>query len=575
MSRPATGSVSRSLLRLGRRFWPLLREQRLTAAGAVAALLAEVALRALEPWPLKYVFDEVLGRPPGEGTVTALAGAAVALVLLVGSRAFAAYWSTLGFSRTGNGLLTQVREQLYLHLTRLSLGFHSGQRSGDLVLRLGRDVDLLKEVLVSALLPLAGNLLILVVMAGLMVWLEWRLAALALVILPLYWLVARRLAPRIHASARQQRQREGRVASGAAEALGAIRVVQALSLEHQLGRSFGQESRATAGDDVRGRQLAAQLERSVDLLVALGMALVLAAGAGLVLEGSLTPGELLVFLSYLKSGFRPLQDVAKYTGRLARAAAAGERILELFDRDPEVRDLPGAIPAPPLHGHIRFDHVVFGYEPGPPVLDRISLEAPAGSRIAIVGPSGVGKSTLAGLVLRFADPQSGRILLDGRDLREYTVASVRAQVSVVLQDTILFHATVAENIALGRPGAVATEVEAAARLARAHEFIERLPRGYDTLLGERGLTLSAGQRQRIALARAALRRAPILILDEPTTGLDAENARAVTEALVRLAAGTTMLVITHDAGLAASLDMEWRMHRSGVTMVRRTHALAG
>jgi len=566
--------VSRSLLRVGRRFWPLLRNQRLAAAGAVTALLAEVALRALEPWPLKYVFDEVLGRPPGPGTVPALAGAAVALVVLVGGRAFAAYWSTLGFSRTGNTLLTQVRERLYQHLTRLSLGFHAGQRSGDLVLRLGRDVDLLKEVLVSALLPLAGNLLILVVMAGLMLWLEWRLAALALVILPLYGLVSRRLAPRIHESARRQRQREGRVASGAAEALGAIRVVQALALEEQMGRTFGQESRATAGDDVRGRQLAAQLERSVDLLVALGMALVLAAGAGLVLEGSLTPGELLVFLSYLKSGFRPLQDVAKYTGRLARAAAAGERILELFDRDPEVRDLPGAIPAPPLHGDIRFDHVVFGYEPGHPVLDGVSLEAPAGSRIAIVGPSGVGKSTLAGLVLRFADPRSGRVLLDGRDLRAYTLASVRAQVSVVLQDTILFHATVAENIALGRPGASPAEVEAAARLARAHEFIERLPRGYDTLLGERGLTLSAGQRQRIALARAALRRAPILILDEPTTGLDPENARAVTDALRRLATGATMLVITHDADLAATLDTEWRMHCGGVTVVRRSHALA-
>ncbi len=574
MSRPSSVRVIPSLLRVGRRFWPLLRTQRLAATGAVAALLAEVALRALEPWPLKYVFDEVLGRSRGQDTIPVLVGAALALVLLVGGRAYAAYWSTLGFSRTGNRLLSQVREQLYQHLTRLSLGFHTRQRNGDLVLRLGRDVDLLKEVLVSALLPLLGNLLILVVMAGLMIWLEWRLAALALLVLPLFYLVSGRLAPRIHESARRQRRREGLVTSGAAEALGAIRVVQALSLEQALGRSFGQQNRASAEDDVRGRQLAAQLERSVDLLVALGTALVLAAGAGLVLDGSLTAGELLVFLSYLKSGFRPLQDVAKYTGRLARAAAAGERILELLDRDPEVRDCPGAMAAPPLCGAIRFDRVGFGYERDRPVLDGVSVEAPPGSRIAIVGSSGAGKSTLASLVLRLADPWTGRVLLDGADIREFTLASVRAQVSVVLQDTILFHATVGENIGLGRPGATPAEVEAAARLASAHEFIAQLPQGYDTLVGERGLTLSAGQRQRIALARAALRRAPIVILDEPTTGLDAENARAVTEALTRFADGATLLVVTHDAALAATLDTEWRLHHGQVTVVRRSHALA-
>jgi ATP-binding cassette subfamily B protein len=308
-------------------------------------------------------------------------------------------------------------------------------------------------------------------------------------------------------------------------------------------------------EGVKASRLAAGLERGVDALVAVSTALVLWHGTMLVLRGALTPGELLVFLSYLKSAFKPVRDFAKYTGRLSRAAAASERVLDLLEQEPEVRDRQGAVPAPPLRGAVHFDGVSFAYVAGYPVVRGLDVEVTPGQRVALVGPSGSGKSTTVGLLLRFYDPDAGCVLVDGRDIREYTLESLRRQISVVLQDTILFAASVRENIGYGTPGVPPDRIEAAARLASAHEFIERLPQGYDTELGERGATLSAGQRQRLAIARAAVREAPILILDEPTIGLDEANETAVTAALERLAAGRTTLLITHDLHRAATADL--------------------
>jgi ATP-binding cassette subfamily B protein len=269
-------------------------------------------------------------------------------------------------------------------------------------------------------------------------------------------------------------------------------------------------------------------------------------GARLVLGGDLTAGALVVFLTYLKNALKPVRDFAKYTARLAKAVAAGERVIDVLEREPEIRDLPGAVPAGPLRGEVRLENVTFGYEPSHPVLQGIDFEAGPGDVVALVGPSGIGKSTLVNLILRLYDPQGGRVLVDGRDVRDYTLESLRTQIGVVLQDTMLFAASVRENIRYGAAEATDEEVEAAARLANAHDFILRLPEGYDTVIGERGVTLSGGQRQRLAIARTAIRRAPILILDEPVTGLDGENAREVTEALDRLAAGRTTFLITHD-----------------------------
>jgi len=335
--------------------------------------------------------------------------------------------------------------------------------------------------------------------------------------------------------------------------------VQSLSLEGMFAEDFAGRSKKSQKEDVKTSRLAASLERSVDVLLAVATALVLWYGTRLILlqntANAMTPGDLLVFLTYLKRAFNPMQDFAKYTGRLAKATAAGERVLELLDRAPDIRDLPNAVPAPPLRGAIRFEKVDFSYEPEHVILHEIDFEVQPGQHVALVGASGIGKSTLASLILRLYDPTQGRIVIDGHDIREYTIASLRSQISVVLQDSVLFAATVRDNIAYGGTEATPEDVEAAARLANAHEFIEALPEGYDTVMGERGVTLSGGQRQRIAVARAAIRQAPILILDEPTTGLDEANERAIIEALRRLARNRTTFLISHDLQVAAHSDL--------------------
>jgi ATP-binding cassette subfamily B protein len=558
MTRPE--KLQRSLPILGRfvrRFWPALRKHRALMAGSVLVLISEVFLRLLEPWPLSFVIDHVIAPvEPGEGLrlpgleelsqPTLITAAALALVTFAGLRALSEYLSAVGFALSGNRFLTEVRDDLYRHLQALSLSFHARSRGGDLLVRVIGDVALLREVTVTALLPLLGNCLILVGMFLVMLWMDWRLALVATSTIPLFWLSTARLARRIQDAAREQRRREGGLASTAAESIGAIQTVQVYSLDAIFSKAFRSANRQSLREGVRGQRLAARLERSIDVLAAVSQALVLWFGAHAVLSGRLSAGELLVFVSYLRSAFRPARNFAKYAARLAKASAAGERVLEVMDQVPDVRDLPGAVEAPPLRGAIRFERVCFAYEPGHPTLREVSFEVQPGQRVALVGPSGSGKSTLLRLLVRLYDPTQGRVLVDGRDLRDFTLASLRAQMGVVLEDTLLFSASVHDNIAYGRPGATPAEVVAAARLAQADDFVRALPEGYASVLGERGLTLSKGQRQRIAVARAALRQAPLLLLDEPTSGLDEESEGAVIEALERLARGRTTLLVTHE-----------------------------
>ena len=546
------------------RFWPYTRGYRLLLTGSFLALVAQVFLRLLEPWMLALVLDNVILQQQGQALqvpvldtlapMDLLAVASVGLVAAVGLRAGAMYLSTIGFAVVGNRVMTKVRGDLYAHLHRLSMSFHTRARRGDLTVRVIGDVGMLKDVLVTALLPLMGDVLILVGMLSVLFLLNWQLALLSLVTVPVFWLSMLRFTDRIHQVSRDQRKREGSMASAAAESLGAIHLVQALSLEKTFADSFSRKNQRSLKEGVKGARLAARLGRTVDLLIAVSTGLVLYFGAQLVLSGELTAGALVVFMTYLKNALRPVKEFAKYSARLAKATAAGERVLDVFDREPDVLDLPGAAAAPPLRGEVRFDNVTFSYEPGHLVLDGISFGAEPTERVAIVGASGSGKSTLVNLILRLYDPQAGRVLLDGRDVRDYTLESLRPQVGVVLQETVLFVASVRENIAFGSPDATMDEVEEAARLANAHGFIEAMPEGYDTVVGERGATLSGGQRQRIAIARAAIRKAPILILDEPTTGLDGENAQQVTDALERLAEGHTTFLITHDLRQVASAD---------------------
>ena len=535
---------------------PYTRQHRPLIAGSFLALFAGVLMRALEPWPLKIVIDHVILPVVPQTTtgswisslqpLTIVAGSSLALVLILGLRALSNYWQKVGFALVGNKVLTQVRGALYRHIQCLSLSFHSKARSGDLLVRVMSDIGLLKEVAVTAFMPLIGSIMVLTFMAALMLWLNWKLALLVLLSAPLYWIPTLFLGKRIQSASRKQRKRQSAMASTVAESIGAMAVVQTLSLEDTFADQFGKQNQKDLKEGVKVKRLLAKLQGTVQIMTGISTAAVLFYGTVLVLRGSLSAGELLVFLSYLKAAFKPMQDFAKYSGRLAKASAAGERVIQLFDTPADVSDEADALPAPAFKGALTFDQVSFSYEKDQAVLKDISFSIQAGQKVAIVGPSGAGKSSLIGLLSRLYDPVKGHVLIDGTDIRHVTLESLRMQISVVLQDTLLFATSIEENIAYGAPGSSNSQIRQAAMLANIHEFIESLPDAYATQVGERGVTLSVGQRQRIALARAALRKAPLLILDEPTSSLDQQNRHAVLKALHKISANRTTFMITHD-----------------------------
>ena len=389
-----------------------------------------------------------------------------------------------------------------------------------------------------------------------MLALNWQLALLSLIPLPVMWYTAKRSSRLIHEASRRTRRREGTLAATAAESMSAIRTVQSLTLEDKFRDLFQGGGDKAMNADMSTKRLSAGLERSIDLLVACATALVLWLGARQVLKGAISAGDLLVFISYLKNSMRPVREYAKYAGRLSKALASAERIADILDETPEITDEPYSRPAPPLRGRINLRNLHFHY-PGNPkkTFDGLDLEIAAGEHIAIVGPSGIGKSTLAALLLRLYQPQQGRIEIDGHDIRRFQLASLRAQIGLLPQDALLFATSIRDNLTCAAGRAVSErETIAAAKLANAHDFIMAQPEGYNTQIGERGATLSGGQRQRLAIARVALRRCPILILDEPTTGLDRHSETVVRHAIERLIANRTALMITHDLDLAARAD---------------------
>lgn len=474
--------------------------------------------------------------------------------------------------------MSNIRAELYDHIQRLSMSFHTRAKSGDLITRVTYDIERLREVTVVAALPLVSHFLTMFGMVGVMFWMNRELTLIAIAVLPLFALTTTTMSRKIHKVARRQRQREGAMAASAAEAIGAIKVVQALSLQDFLGKSFAKNNKKSLKESAETQRLRAGQERLVEILVAVAQAVVLWRGVQLVLMGQATPGDLLVFFTYLKVAFKPMRQLAKYTGQIAKAIASGERIIDLLEKVPDVRDSKGAQIAPAFRGDICCENVTFAYgsyDSSQSALRGLSFHAQPGEQIAIVGPSGGGKSTLVSLLLRFYDPIEGGVRIDGHDIREYTLASLRQQISIVLQDSVLFSASVRDNIAYGALGGKAKkitdeQIEAAARLANAHEFITQLADGYETILGERGSTLSGGQRQRIAIARAAIRNAPIVILDEPTTGLDSVSEAAVSEALNRLTQNKTTFWISHNLRTVQQADKMLYIEQ-GRILERGTH----
>ena len=522
-------------------------------------------MRALEPWPLKFLFDYLIlpsasQKHPSEwiqrlDPMTLVTFAATSLVVILGLRVLCTYYQKVGFALVGNKVLTKVRAALFQHIQRLSLSFHNKARSGDLIVRVIGDIGLLKDVAVTAFMPMIGAVLVLATMAGLMLWLNWKLALLVLLSAPLYWIPTFFLSKKIQIASRSQRKRESSMASTAAESIGAMQVVQTLSLDDEFSDRFTSQNQKSLKEGVKVKRLLARMQGTVQLMTGVSTAAVLFYGTLLVLGGSLSAGELLVFLSYLKALFKPMQDFAKYSGRMAKASAAGERVIEMFNVPPDVADGPDSRPAPTFSGEIEFSGVSYGYDQDAPVLKDINFSIRPKQFVSIVGASGTGKSTIIGMLSRLYDPDQGRVLIDGINIRDVTVSSLRSQISVVMQDTVLFATSIRDNITFGLTDCSDEDIIEAARLANAHEFIESFPDGYETRVGERGMTLSMGQRQRIAIARANLRKAPVLILDEPTTGLDRDSRQAVMDALAKLRERQTTFLITHEILDAVAADL--------------------
>jgi ATP-binding cassette subfamily B protein/subfamily B ATP-binding cassette protein MsbA len=580
--------VSRWWLRLGR----YARPEAPALAGLLSLVLVGVVLEALTPWPLKLVVDNVLtgdplpsavawiGRLPGADTPAGLLGWLAGAVLGLFA-AFHAVQMLAAYLKAGLGGRIQyaLAGEVFERLQALSLRYHARARRGDLVRRVTTDTGCVPALVTGALLPLVTSLASLAVLFAIMWHLDPVLSVVALSVAVPMGVLIRLLGPRMTERAYAQQQIEGEVWALTEQTLTALPVVQAFAREEIEGTRF----RGVATRTIRAylRTITAQLQFKVgiDGAVALGTAVIMVIGGLKVATGSLSLGSLVVFLGYLVILYDPLSTLAYLSSGLAESAASARRVIEVLDAHDVLGDAPGAVPLAPgpdgSRGHVRIEGVTVGYEPGRPVLRDVSLEGRPGEAIAIVGATGAGKSTLVSLIPRLFDPWEGRVLIDGKDLRQVTLASVRAQVAMVLQDPFLLPVSIAENIGYGRPGATREDVLAAAVAAQADEFIRHLPQGYDTVLAERGASLSGGQRQRLAIARALLKDAPILILDEPTAALDAETEALAMAAIERVRKGRTTFVIAHRLSTVRGADRVVTMCGGQVSDAGPTQDLPG
>jgi len=529
---------------------------------ALAQVCLISALELLKPWPLKLIIDSVLGGAPlpwgfapDLGTGVLLLGACAALVVIYAALGAANVLVNVTTIRIGQRMVRDLRSDLYAHLHRLSMAFHSRVQAGDLLYRVTADTFALQSLTMNCLFPAASALILLVGMSVVMVQVDAELTVLALGVCPLLLLAIGRLNRQISAAAGEMRERESEVLGVVQRAMGAMRVIQAFTREEDEHRRFMTASERSLAAGLRLYTLQTFYSGVVNLVIALGTAAVVWVGARHVLDSTLTVGSLVVFISYLAALYGPINNMFQVYG-LAQSARVGvRRVLDVLDVERDLPDGNRVFPAEGARGEVVWEDVDFQYGPGTGLIHNVSLRVAPGQRVAVVGPTGAGKSTLLSLLPRFYDPTRGRVLMDGRDVREYRLASLRRQIAMVLQPPLLFPVSLRENIAFGRPDARMEEIIAAAKAARIHEMITRLPRGYDTSVAEQGVTLSEGEKQRLTIARAILRDSPILILDEPTSALDPETEALVMVALERLQAGRTTFIIAHRLSTVRTADL--------------------
>jgi ATP-binding cassette subfamily B protein len=537
------------------RFWPYARPYRRWVPLIVLFAVVASALQAATIWIYKILIDDVLVPRDFELLVWVVL-AYLGLTLADGVASFCEEYLS---DWVGGRFMVSLRTEFFSHLQSLSLSFFERRSLGDMLSRLSDDIEEIEEFVISEMASTLTYIFQFVFFVGALFYLQWHLALVSLIVLPLFLVVARYFSRRMGGATREERRRLGSVSAVAEESLSNAALVQAYNQQEYEVSRFHKENEASFAAEMKATRLDALFSPLVDIIQVLGVGVVIAVGTWELSQGRLTIGGLIVFLVYLSQLYGPIRGLSELLSTFYEASAGAERVIEFFDQKPSVREKEDAITLTHAQGHIEFDSVDFRY-PGKKrkaqqgkkrlALSEVSFEVGPGEVLALVGPSGSGKSTITKLLLRFYDPNKaggGAIRLDGHDLRELTLNSLRDNVAVLLQETLVFAGSVRENIAYGKPGGASEkEIIAAAKAADAHKFIKALPEGYETLIGQKGRLLSEGQRQRVAIARAMIRDAPILVLDEPTTGLDAKSSETVMEPLGRLMEGRTTIVISHN-----------------------------
>jgi ATP-binding cassette, subfamily B, bacterial len=558
------------MLAILRAMWPYLRPYRGMLLLALGAMIGETVTSLAAPWPLKFVFDRVLlthGHHHGEAHLrlslgsaqwTLLAIITAVAILIAAADALFSYFDTQLSEVASQKAVYELRRALFAHLQRLSMAYHHSveTRLGDLLSRLSGDIGALQDLAAEGVSNIVTNGLTLVCMMGVLFWIDWPMGVAALALTLPTAIYAKRNTLVMRQAMRAARRQEGRVSAVMQESLSYIKLVQAYGREeHESGRLTEASDRSLLAN-IRAATLLARLTPSVSFMSAAGYALLIVLGVDRVVTGHLTPGALLVLLSYARSTQSPIRQLAKLSYAVSKAGASLERVEEVLNVEPTVTEQPAAssleIDSPVS---VSFRKVSFGYASDRPVLHDVSLEARPGQLVALVGATGSGKSTLLSLLPRFYDPWSGEVLISGRDVRDFTLASLRANVAVVLQDSLIFRTTVLENIAYGRPDASHADIVAAAEAAGVSRIAARLEDGYETVVSERGASLSGGEKQCIGIARAMLKNAPIVVLDEPTSSMDAHTERLVMEAVERLLRGRTGFIIAHRLSTVLAADV--------------------